>query len=289
MSTLDVLILVWVFAFGCAVGSFLNVCIWRLPRGMSIHNPSRSICPGCHESIVWYDNLPLVSYVLLRAKCRRCGCAISWHYPVIEGLTGLIFVAIFAWQGLERGTDPGQLVIMALLSALLIVASAIDLEFLIIPDEISVFGMFAGLLAGFLLPGLHIGRAAHHTFAAVTGWTNLDGLLGSLTGALAGGAVVLFFAVVGKAVFRKDALGFGDVKLMAMVGAFFGWKVAVMTFFVSPFFGLLYGIPLLVFRDEHVMPFGPFLSMAAVLVIVFRTFFCSQLIPVEQLLRLLLG
>jgi leader peptidase (prepilin peptidase)/N-methyltransferase len=177
---------------------------------------------------------------------------------------------------------------MMMVASLLIVASAVDAEWLIIPDEVSFFGLLGGLLAGFLVPGLHVGSASYHTYESLTGMAHLDGLIGSAIGAAGGGLLVLVFAVAGTAIFRREAMGFGDVKLMAMLGAFFGWKVVVVTFFLSPFIGLLYGVPVLLFKGEHVMPYGPFLSVGALLAMVFRGVLCSYLEPLEYFVRLLL-
>ena len=289
LSGQDVLIVAWVFGLGCAVGSFLNVCIWRLPRGMKVNEPPRSICPECRQMIAWYDNIPLLSFLMLRGRCRHCGAPISWQYPAVECTAGFLMALIYWRQGLIEGTGPDQLIIMMLLATLLVVASAVDMKFYVIPDEISVFGLLAGLYAGLLLPGLHVGVRPYHTLAALTGLRNLDGLIGSMLGAGVGGGMVFFFALVGELVFRKEALGFGDVKLMAMVGAFLGWKVAVATFFISPFFGLVYGLPLLLLKGRHVMPYGPFLSGAALITMVFRTSACRYLAPLEQLIKLALG
>jgi leader peptidase (prepilin peptidase)/N-methyltransferase len=264
-----------IFVLGCCVGSFLNVCIWRMPRGLSINEPRRSFCPRCGKPIRGADNIPLLSFMLLRGKCRDCGAPISWRYPLVEAATGLLMVALYLVQRVGGGTERGQVVAMGLLCALLVVASAVDMEFLIIPDEVSLFGLLGGLAAGLLLPGLHVGDAPYHTFRSLTGLRALDGLIGSAIGAVAGGGLVLVFAVIGELIFRKEAMGFGDVKLMAMVGAFLGWKVAVLTFFIAPFFGLLYGIPILIIRKEHVMPFGPFLSAGAVLVMLVRSTACG--------------
>jgi leader peptidase (prepilin peptidase)/N-methyltransferase len=288
ITPLQFFIAVWIFTMGCAIGSFLNVCIWRLPRGMSVTEPQRSLCPKCGHSIAWYDNIPLLSYLILGGRCRHCKAPISWQYPVVEGLTGAVLCALYVRQGIFVGTPAPQLLLMMLVALLLIGASAVDAQLLIIPDEISVFGLVAGLLAGILLPGLHVGAEPYHAFESLTGIAPIDGLLGSLLGAGVSGAIVFFFAVVGELIFRKEALGFGDTKLMAMVGAFFGWKVGLATFFISPFLGLLYGLPLLVLKDEHVMPYGPFLSTAAVLTLVFRDTLTEQLRPIEQVVSLLL-
>jgi len=269
----ELLIALVVFALGTTVGSFLNVCIWRIPRGLSITRPLRSQCPHCGKPIRSRDNVPLVSFLLLRGRCRECAGPISWRYPLVEALTGVLFAAVYLTQ---RDSGPGQVIIVALVVALLVAASAVDMELFIIPDEISMFGLVGGLLAGLLLPGLHVGEEPYHTFRTLTGLRNLDGLIGSVIGAAGGGALVLGFALVGALVFRKEALGFGDVKLMAMVGAFLGWKIVVLAFFLAPFFGLLYGVPLLLLKHEHVMPFGPFLSAASTAVVLFRSAVCSQ-------------
>jgi leader peptidase (prepilin peptidase)/N-methyltransferase len=280
---------IFAFAFGCAVGSFLNVVIWRLPRGMSINNPPRSICPQCKSPIAFNDNIPILSFIFLRGKCRCCGAPISPRYLAVEVLTGLLFLAIFAVERTSAFVGPGQAVVMALLVSLLVAASAIDIEFLIIPDEISVFGLVGGLVAGFLLPEIHVGPAAHHTWSGLTSMNRLDGLLAALVGAGGGGGLVAIFAVLGAAVFRREAIGIGDVKLMAMVGAFFGWKVAFIAFFIAPFAGLLYGIPLLVMKGKHVMPYGPFLSAASVLTVLFRPAACGVLERYITTLRELAG
>jgi len=263
-----------VFAFGTVVGSFLNVCIWRIPRGLSVTRPLRSLCPHCGRPIRSWDNVPLLSFLMLRGRCRDCAAPISWRYPFVEGLTGLLFLGLSV---LQRDSGPGQVIVMGLVVCLLIVASGVDIEFSIIPDELSAFGLIGGLLAGLLLPQLHVGDQPYHTFRTLTGTYHLDGLIGSAIGAAAGGALVLLFALVGALIFRKEAIGMGDAKLMAVVGAFLGWKVAVLSFFLSPFFGLLYGVPLLLFKERHVMPFGPFLSVGAVLVILMRPVACGYL------------
>ena len=286
---MEIAVAVWTFALGCCVGSFLNVCIWRLPEGMSIQEPARSLCPECGHELAWYDNIPLLSYAVLRGRCRHCSAPIPWRYPAVEAVTGLIFTCIYLRQGLGAGAPPEQLLIMGLLAALLVVASAVDMTHFIVPDEISVFGTIAALLAGLLLPELHVGARPYHTLVGLTGVAHLDGLIGSALGAVAGGGLVYVFAVVGKLMFGREAMGLGDVKLMAMVGAFLGWKVAVLSFFLAPFFGLLYGIPLLLMRGQHLMPYGPFLSSAAVLVTIFRGTAASFLRPFEVIFLRVFG
>jgi leader peptidase (prepilin peptidase)/N-methyltransferase len=283
MTGLQFGLLIWVFVLGCAVGSFLNVCIWRLPRGLAIHAPPRSICPICRTAILWRDNIPLVSFLALGRKCRACGGPISWRYPAVEALTGLVFALIYYRQGVQMGTDAGQLAMMMLLAGLLICGSAVDVDWLIIPDEVSLSGILGGLFGGLLLPQLHVGQASYHTFSGAGVGGNVGGLAGSAIGAIAGGGVVLACALLGYLLLRKEAMGIGDAKMLAMIGAFFGWKVAVVAFFLSPFIGLLYGVPMLVMKGEHVMPYGPFLGLAAVITVVFRTSLCARLEPLETL------
>ncbi len=288
LTPFSAFVLAWLFLLGCAAGSHLNVWIWRLPRGLTVNDPERSICPHCRHVIRWYDNVPLLSFFLLRRRCRDCGGPISWRYPVVEALTGVLFALIYYREGLQAGTAVGQLALMMLVTSLLIVASAVDVEYFIIPDEVSVFGIMGGLLAGVLLPELHVGTQSYNTFERLTGDLTLDGLIGSAIGALGGGGMIFVFALIGAAIFRREALGFGDVKLMAMLGAFFGWKVVVTAFFLSPFLGLIYGLPLMLMSNENVMPYGPFLSLGAVLALVFRTPLCDLLVPLEHMAHMLL-
>jgi len=291
LGPIDVAITVWVFALGCAVGSHLNVWIWRLPRGISVDDPRRSVCPRCGCPIRWRDNVPLLSFILLKGRCRVCGAPISPRYFVVEALTGTLFALIYYRQGVQVGVEPAELLIMMLAVSLLIVASAVDLDYFIIPDEVSVFGIMGGLLAGFLVPGLHVGTASYHTYSALTGHRHVDGLIASAIGAFGGGGLMVVAALVGFAIFRREAMGLGDAKLMAMIGAFFGWKVVIATFFLAPFLGMLYGLPLILTSGEHVMPYGPFLSMGAVFTIVFRNRMCDLLgllRPIVELARMAL-
>lgn len=289
VTALEGVALAMFFALGLIVGSFLNVCIWRVPRGLSVNFPRRSFCPHCGHSLVWSDNIPLLSFALLRGRCRYCGDPVSWRYPVVELITGLLFALVYFRQRVQVGTDVGQIAVMLLVVALLIVASGIDLDFLIIPDEISAFGVLGGLLAGFLMPQIHVGALDYHTFVSLTGHPHLDGLIASAIGAVGGGGIVLTFAVLGHVVFQKEAMGLGDVKLMAMVGAFFGWKVVLIAFFLAPFVGLLYGLPLLLMHDEHVMPYGPSLAIGTVMTIVFRDDLCRYPAMLEDVVRLVTG
>ena len=237
--------LLW-FLGGSFLGSFLNVCIWRLPREQSILRP-RSRCPSCKRTIVWYDNVPLLSFLLLRGACRHCKARISWRYPLVEVLTGAATAAV-----LHRfGVSPAGLVYAAFVAAL-IVASFVDLEFQIIPDEISIGGLVVGVLVSGLVPALH---------GTDSRWLALGR---SVLGLLAGGGILYITAVVGDFIFKKESMGGGDIKLLAMAGSILGWKLVLVTFFTAPMLALIPGLFVLLFKRSHVIPYGPFLSLALV-------------------------
>ncbi len=277
-TLLEAVKLAMMLVFGCVVGSFLNVCIWRLPRGATITQPRRSCCPHCGAAVRGRDNIPLFSYLALRGRCRDCGGTISFRYFAVEAITGLFFALIYWRQGVQLGTDVGVLTIMLLVVALLIFASAIDIEFLIIPDEIVAFGCIGGLLAGFLLPQLHVGTSAFHTLESLTGNVRLDGLISSGIGMVGSALGMMVVYVLGAVVFQREALGLGDVKLMAMIGAFFGWKIVFVGFVLAPFIGLLHGLPMALLYDEHIMPYGPWLSLGTALTLIFRDELCGHLV-----------
>jgi len=258
---------VW-FVLGAFVGSFLNVCIWRLPRSQSIVRP-RSACPHCRHPIAWYDNVPLVSYALLGARCRHCRKPVHWRYPLVEALGGLAAVVTFQ----RFGVGLTGLVYLAFVWAL-IVASAIDFEHQIIPDEISVGGLVLGLVLSPLIPRLH---GTDHALTA---------LMRSFAGALAGGGLLYVTGTLGSWLFRKEAMGGGDVKLLAMAGSLLGWKLVTLTFFLAPVLALIPGLAVLVFRRSHVIPYGPFLSLALV-VSLFYGQAMIQMSGVEESIQLL--
>jgi len=235
----------FIFFLGSCIGSFLNVCIYRMPRKMSIVSP-RSQCPNCKKFIAWYDNIPVLSFALLRRKCRRCGSKISFRYLFVEILAGLLVLFLFSNYGVSI-----DFVVYTVLFCSLTVVTFIDIDYQEIPDSISITGIFAGLLVSALYPHL---QGAN---------TNLAAFLSSMTGALAGGASIYLVGMIGKAVFRKEAMGGGDVKLLAMIGAFLGWRMAVITFFTAPFLGSVVGIALKIKTGQSLIPYGPFLSLAS--------------------------
>jgi leader peptidase (prepilin peptidase)/N-methyltransferase len=275
-----VVLLVFAPIFGLLVGSFLNVCIFRLPREcMSIVKP-RSRCVSCRKFIAWFDNLPVVSWLILRGKCRHCRTPISPRYVAVELLTG----AIFAWSAYvqlyhgrpdwdwERAVWFG---VQSGLAAALIVCTFIDLEFTILPDEITLGGLVIGIVVGCAFPFIY--QQTDKVAAIVPGRFPFlaeglrpvaVGLVHAVVGAVAGGGLIWLIGVLGKLVFRKEAMGFGDVKLMAFLGAFLGPQAIVMALFLAVFLGAIFGIgKLIVVRRMGYVPFGPFLAAGALVMV----------------------
>ncbi|MCM8765443.1 MAG: prepilin peptidase [Candidatus Omnitrophica bacterium] len=232
------------------MGSFLNVCISRLPEGKSIIFP-RSFCPNCKKTILWYDNIPLLSYFLLRGRCRYCKTKISFRYFFVELLTASLFLFFYKKFGITA-----EFFIYTALFSSLIVSTFIDLKYQIIPDVISLSGIILGLLLSLIFPQIQ-GESSH-----------LSALAESFWGLFVGGGMIWFTGVLGKLIFRKEAMGFGDVKLMMMLGAFLGWKKVILTFFLAPFLGIIFGIISLIKTKSHYIPYGPFLSLASFVALV---------------------
>lgn len=227
------------FALGLILGSFANVCIYRVPRRESILGPG-SHCPQCQIPIRPLDNVPLLSYLWLKGRCRACGVSISWHYPVVELLTGLIYLLLFQTFGLSLAFG-----IYAAMATALVIVSFIDLEHQIVPDVIT-------------LPGLALGLLLSALFLPIT-------FLDALMGALLGGG--LFYAI---ATIYEGGMGGGDIKLIAMIGAFIGWRQVLLTIFVAAFVGSVIGLALLITKRKgrrDPIPFGPFLALGAIVAI----------------------
>ena len=241
---LSILSSIFVFVFGAALGSFFNVCIYRLPREESIVWPA-SHCPACQKSITWYDNIPLLSIIVLGGKCRHCRGRISPRYFMIELITALSYLWIWSYFGFTI-----QAGVSVLLFSLLLIATAVDLEHQIIPDEVSLGGLGVGLLLSPLILSLH---------GETLWWRSL---VDSLIGASVGGGMIYLTGIIGGLIFRKEAMGGGDVKLLAMLGAFLGWKKVVAVYFLAPILALPLGLFLKFVKRESVLPFGPFLSLA---------------------------
>lgn len=231
-------LLVWVYAglIGAAIGSFLNVCILRLPESESVLSP-RSRCPGCAAPIAWRDNIPIVSWIALQGRCRRCEAGISPLYPAIELATALVWVAAAVRYGLSW-----QALSVALFFTLLLGITATDARTLIIPDEFTIGGLLAGLLLS-LAPG---------TIPP----------LQSLAGAALGFGLLYATALLGEWWLKQPAMGGGDIKMMAMVGSFLGPLGAVLSIFLGALIGTLVFLPLSR-RSRHLIPFGIFLAIGA--------------------------
>jgi len=243
----ELLIYIPVFAIGLSIGSFLNVLIYRIPRNIRFV-AGRSFCPACRNQIPFYDNIPLVSYLILGGRCRWCTQRISVRYPLVELLNGLAYV-FFLW----RYELSAPFVIMSLLSSALIVIIFIDLEFQIIPDMITLPGMVLGLAVSFAPGGI--------------------GIVQSALGLVIGGGVLYLIAILGDWLFKKESMGGGDIKMAAMLGAFLGWEKVVFIFFASALIGLLISIIVMFFsskvRQSRMIPFGPFLAIAAFVAIIY--------------------
>ncbi len=221
---------------GLVLGSFLNVCILRLPHGHSLLHPP-STCPRCGKRIEWRDNIPVVSWILLRGRCRTCGNPISWQYPIIEALVGLIWLASVLAFGISvRALGAG------LLGTIILGIGVTDARHYLIPDEFTWGGLVIGL-----------------ALALADGW---QGFLEAVIGAAVGFGILWIVAVVGKWVFKEEAMGGGDIKMMAMVGSFVGWKGVLLTIFTGALFGTLVFVPLSIKR-KRLVPFGVFLAVGA--------------------------
>jgi leader peptidase (prepilin peptidase)/N-methyltransferase len=225
---------------GLCIGSFLNVVIHRLPLGQSVVTP-RSRCPKCGYSLQWYDNIPVLSWLLLRGKCRNCGAGVSMQYPFVELITGALFLLV-VWM-----TPPGPLVATRLLLVCgLIALFAIDLEHQILPNVITLPGIVIGLLLSLIAP---------------PGWKD------ALIGVLLGGGIL--YAIAGAYYLwrREEGMGMGDVKMLAMIGAFLGWKAVLVTLVLASFSGALIGLLLMAAQRGNMkfaLPFGTFLALGAV-------------------------
>lgn len=234
---------------GLCIGSFLNVCIYRMPLEKSIVRP-RSSCPACGHAIAWYDNIPVLSYLFLGAKCRGCHTRISLRYPLVEMLTGLLFVAVWSRFGMDWMT-----VVFWIMVAGLVLATFVDFDHMIIPDTVSIGGMFFGVAASVLVPELHGATAP------------ASALFKSLTGLAAGFGSLWLVAVVGKWAFKKDAMGFGDVKLLGAMGALLGIPGVIYVVLVSSLVGTTVGVALILIGGrewQSRIPYGPYLAAGAV-------------------------
>ncbi len=253
---------IFIFILGLIVGSFLNVCIVRLPQEKSIVFPG-SHCTKCKKPIAWHDNIPLVSYILLGGKCRFCKEKFSFLYFFVELVTGIVFLLFYLYFGLTLVLIPYLFMVSCF-----IVATIVDFQHRIIPDEISVGGMCFGVLFSLLIPAMH-GLSADTTQPIAIFLVHLKSLGVSLLGVLIGGGSIYLMGILGDFLFKKESMGGGDIKLLAMIGAFLGWQMAILTFFIAPFFGAVFGIIEKIRTKDTAIAYGPFLALAAIICLFF--------------------
>jgi leader peptidase (prepilin peptidase)/N-methyltransferase len=255
---------VFVFLFGLFIGSFLNVCIIRLPRGQSIVSPP-SHCPRCQAGIKWYDNIPVVSFFILRGRCRSCGLPVSWRYPAVELMNGLVYL----WAFHELGLRGEAVLVMALCSALIVI-TFIDLDHQIIPDVITLPGMLVGLtFAPFFMSALADPLPFRLEQVIPVHADYLRAFLNSLIGLVIGAAPLWGIGWLWEKLKNVEAMGGGDIKLMGMVGSYIGWKGALLTIMIGALTGSLVGGALILLKKhqaDKVIPFGPFLAVGAAVV-----------------------
>ena len=262
--------------FGACIGSFLNVCIYRIPKNESIVRPG-SHC-GCGQPIAWYDNIPVLSWLILRGRARCCGRPFSFRYPAIELLTAGLFLACWLLF------PPTKAVAGMVFCSILVCATFIDLDHLIIPDAFTLGGAVMGVLLSMLLPALH--GQAHEIFVVASLRSAVDAVLGLLLGS----ALVLWIALLAEVVLKKEAMGFGDVKFLGTIGAFVGWKGAVFSIFGGAMVGCVWFVLALLWQKAAgqkspepapapvegetappaigfgvQVPFGPMLAIAALI------------------------
>jgi leader peptidase (prepilin peptidase)/N-methyltransferase len=294
------------FVIGTVVGSFLNVCIYRIPWQKSVIWPG-SRCPRCLAAIAGFDNIPVVSWIALRGECRGCGLPISARYPLVELLTGLLFLGAYlidviaaprgAW-GQIPASGMAAAAYHSLFLALLVAAALIDYDLMIIPDGITVVGMVSGIGLAALFPFVRPAPAnsSGHWAAFITG----------VAGLIVGSAFTYAIRQAFTFVFRREAMGMGDVTLMGMIGAYLGWQATILTFFLGAFLGLGHALWKLVryvrkwvtgaqlSSSDREIPLGPYLSMAAALLYFTWPWvwpFCSQnlFVPLYVIFWWLLG
>ncbi len=247
----EVLALVFCFLIGLCVGSFLNVCAFRIPRDIGIASP-RSFCPACGADIPWYLNLPVLSWLWLRGRAACCGARFSARYPVVELAVGLLFAALFHRFGLPLAP------VYWVLVSLLVLGMCTDFDWLLIPDRVTLGGAAAGTVFSVVFPHLH----------GTSDWA--EALNRALLGGLVPALLLLAVAKVGTWLLKKDAMGLGDVKLMGCIGAFLGWKAGLFSIALGSILGSAAGLVWLAVQKREkfgsgvAIPFGPPLMAAAV-------------------------
>ncbi len=240
--------------YGLLIGSFFNVCISRIPKGISIVFPA-SNCPKCKAKIRWFQNIPVVSYLYLRGRCAECKTKISMIYPLIEILTTIILLIIIhhfshlAYKDLIINST-----LYFVFFGALLISSFIDLRFFIIPDRFSIGGIFFGILVSTIYPQLHGFRYAE------------EGFIFSFVSCLICFSILNVVRVGGSIIYKREAMGFGDIKLVGAFGAFLGWKIGLLAIFLASIIGSIFGVCSIIFSHNKMrseIPFGPYLSIGA--------------------------
>jgi leader peptidase (prepilin peptidase)/N-methyltransferase len=239
----EAIVYLLIIVSGLAIGSFLNVLIYRIPLNIGFAF-GRSFCPSCKNPIKFYDNIPVISYLLLGGRCRSCRERISIRYPIVELLNAMGYL-IFYWSyGITTA-----FFIYSFLVSLLIAIFFIDFDFQIIPDLLTLPAMVLGVAASVLPGGI--------------------GIISSLIGLFAGGGALYFVAIMGDKIFKKESMGGGDIKMAAMLGAFLGWQKVIFIFLAAAVIGLVISVIIMIFskklRTTRMIPFGPFLAIAAII------------------------
>ncbi|MDF7824151.1 prepilin peptidase [Pontiellaceae bacterium B12227] len=250
MSFIDWYFTFVVFMFGACWGSFLNVCIYRIPAELSVVKP-RSRCPKCMTNLAWKDNIPILGWIFLGGKCRYCKAPISPRYPSIELLTAILFTLIWLVYPYQPVVLPYVVLVFGL-----ILGSMVDFDEMWIPDRCTIGGMILGPLFSILIPSMH----------GAESW--LESLISSLIGLAVGFGSLWLVGVIGKLILKKDAMGFGDVKLMGALGAFLGWESIIFIVFVSSLLGTIVGVGFIASGNKEwqsKIPFGPYISLAAII------------------------
>lgn len=236
-----------IFSLGACLGSFANVCIYRLPKNKQIVS-GRSFCPKCKKKINWYDNLPLISFIILNSKCRNCKRVISSRYFIVELITGISFLLIYL-----NFKNPYTIIFLSILSLILIMIFFIDLENFIIPDSLNFIVMGLALLKNFLP---NFDTSLIHEIN--------QSIIGGMVGYLSIWLIIYLYKT-----FKKiDGMGFGDAKLMAGIGLLFGWQSIPFILFVSSILGLIFVVPSLIKKQKTMrteIPFGPFIIAACLI------------------------
>jgi len=246
------ILMVFAFVFGLILGSFLNVCIYRIPLKKSILTPP-SGCPGCGERIKFYDNIPIISYIILLGRCRHCHKPISIQYPIIELLTGLLSLSVFV----NYYPDYGQCAALLIFVSALIVISFIDLSHQIIPDSISIPGIVAGVIVTIIFNIVSTYQ--------ITWYDSLIGVIG-------GGGILYIVAAGFEKLTGKEGMGGGDIKLLAMIGAWMGWRAIPLIILISSLTGSIIGVVALLMAGKGLrtrIPFGPFLVIGTLVYLFF--------------------